>query len=347
MTNQHGQNLTNRRWVLASYPDGMPARENWTMESLAVPELEPGQILVKMRYLSVDPYMRGRIHPGKNYAGGVAPGQLMMGGGVGEVVASSHPDWQPGDFAESMYMGWQEWAVVSPGKSGPAAINKVDASIAPIESSLSWLGMPGMTAYFGLYDLGRPRPGDVVVVSAASGAVGQMVGQLAKLAGARVIAISSSAEKLNWCREIGYDEGINYRTETDLTAAIARVCPNGVDVFFDNTAGPIHDAVVQNLALHARVIMCGRISQASQFGKADIGPRFMGQLIVNRASMHGLLVFDYWHRRDEALKRLAQLGAEGKIRFKEDIAQGIDCVPEAFIRLLTAENFGKQLVALA
>lgn len=346
MNQNAGQNLINRRWVLASYPEGMPTHDNWRLESVPVPELQPGQILVKLRYLSVDPYMRGRIHPGKNYAEGVSPGELMTGGGVGEVIASGHPDWKVGDVAESMFMGWQEYAVVQPGGSGPRAVNKVDPSIAPIEASLSWLGMPGMTAYFGLFDLGKPRPGDVVVVSAASGAVGQIVGQLAKLAGCRVIAIASSEEKLNWCREIGFDEGINYRTESDLVGAVARACPNGVDIFFDNTAGPIHDAVVQNLALHARVIMCGRVSLADRFGQPDIGPRFMGQLIVNRASMHGLLVFDYWHRRNEALKRLAQLGKEGKIRFREDVARGIEAMPDAFLRLLRSENFGKQLVAL-
>lgn len=339
--------LTNRRWVLASHPDGMPTPDNWRMESVPVPALAPGQILVKLRSLSVDPYMRGRIHPGKNYAGGVVPGDLMMGGGVGEVVASLHPDWQEGDIAESMYMGWQEWAVVSPGRGGPAAINKVDPKIAPIEASLSWLGMPGMTAYFGLYDMAHPKPGDTVVVSAASGAVGQLVGQLARLSGARTVAIAGSDEKLNWCRELGYDAGINYRTETDMAGAIARTCPNGVDVFFDNTAGPIHDAVMQNLALHARVILCGRVALADRFGKPDMGPRFTGNFIVTRATMHGLLVFDFWHRREEALKRLAQLAAEGKLKFREDIAHGIESVPAAFIRLLTGENFGKQLVNVA
>jgi NADPH-dependent curcumin reductase CurA len=169
-------------------------------------------------------------------------------------------------------------------------VNKIDPKLAAIESSLSWLGMPGMTAYIGLLDVGRPRPGDTVVVSAASGAVGQLVGQIAKLAGCRAIAVAGDDNKLKWCREIGFDAAINYKKSADLTAAMKEACPAGVDVFFDNTAGPIHDAVMKNLSIGARVIICGRVALAGQFGKPDIGERFMGQLIVTRASVHGFMV---------------------------------------------------------
>jgi NADPH-dependent curcumin reductase CurA len=290
--------------------------------------------------------MRGRMSRAANYAKNVELGEVMQGGGVGEVVASKHPAWKAGDIAESMSFGWQESSLLTPGLAGPSGVNRIDAAIAPIESSLSWLGMPGLTAYFGLLDVGRPRPGDTVVVSAASGAVGQLVGQIAKLAGCRAVAIASSDEKLQWCREIGFDAGINYRKSSDLTAAMKEACPHGVDVFFDNTGGPIHDAIMKNLAFGARVVICGRVALALQFGKPDMGERFMGQLLVTRSSVHGFLVFDWWHRRDEALRRLIQWNRAGQLRCKEDVLDGIERMPEAFLRLLTGKNFGKQLVRI-
>lgn len=347
MPNASPNTPVNRRWVLQSYPDGIPTSDNWRLETGAVPEPQPGEILVRTRFLSVDPYMRGRIAPGANYTQGVGLGEVMTGGGVGEVVASRHPNWREGDIAESMTFGWQEWVILRPGQSGPAAVNRVDPGLAPIESSLSWLGMPGMTAWFGLLEVGRPKPGDTVVVSAAAGAVGQIVGQLAKRAGARAVAIAGGADKLAWCRELGYDAAIDYKAEPDMEAAIRAACPQGVDVFFDNTAGPIHDAVMANLAISARVVICGRIALANQFGKPDIGPRFLSQFIVTRPSMHGFVVFDWWHRRDEALGRLAALAGAGKLLFKEDVLEGIERVPEAFLRLFAGQNFGKQLVRMS
>jgi NADPH-dependent curcumin reductase CurA len=338
------QNLVNRRWLLARYPEGIPVPGDWVMDQQSVADPGPGQILVKAKWLSVDPYMRGRMSPASNYTKGVGLGEVMHGGGVGEVVASNHPVWKIGDIAESMSMGWQEWSVLTPDVVGPAGVNKIDPKLAPIESSLSWLGMPGITAYFGLLEVGRPRPGDTVVVSAASGAVGQLVGQIAKLAGCRAVAIAGDDSKLKWCRDIRFDAGINYKKAADLTTALKEACPAGVDVFFDNTAGPIHDAVMKNLSIGARVVICGRIALAGQFGKPDIGERFMGHLIVSRASIHGFLVFDWWHRRDEALRRLAAWRRDGKIQFKEDVLEGIERMPEAFLRLLQGKNFGKQIV---
>jgi NADPH-dependent curcumin reductase CurA len=336
----------NQRWLLAAYPEGMPSADTWKLDLQPVPEPGPGQILVKAKWLSVDPYMRGRMSRAANYAKGVELGEVMQGGGVGVVVGSKHPAWKTGDIAESMSFGWQECSLLTPGLPGASGVNRIDAAIAPIESSLSWLGMPGLTAYFGLLDVGRPRPGDTVVVSAASGAVGQLVGQIAKLAGCRAVAIAGNDDKLQWCREIGFDAGINYRKSSDLTAAVKEACPQGVDVFFDNTGGPIHDAVMKNLALAARVVICGRVALASQFGKPDIGERFMGQLLVTRASVHGFIVFDWWHRRDEALRRLVQWNRAGHLRYKEDVLDGIERMPEAFLRLLTGKNFGKQLVRI-
>jgi NADPH-dependent curcumin reductase CurA len=339
-------NKVNRRWLLASYPEGMPVLDNWILDSQPVPDPGPGQILVRSNWLSVDPYMRARMSPASNYTKGVALGDVMQGGGVGEVVASNHPSWKIGDIAESMSVGWQEWSVLTPDVAGPAGVNKINPELAPIESSLSWLGMPGITAYFGLLEVGRPKPGDTVIVSAASGAVGQLVGQLAKLAGCRAIAVAGDDNKLQWCREIGFDAAINYKRSTDLVGAVKQACPAGVDVFFDNTAGPIHDAVMKNLNIGARVVICGRVALAGQFGKPDIGERFTGQLIVSRASVHGFLVFDWWHRREEALRRLAAWRREGKIQFKEDVLEGIELMPEAFLRLLHGKNFGKQIVKI-
>jgi hypothetical protein len=286
------------------------------------------------------------MSPATNYTKGVEIGELMQGGGVGEVVASNHPKWKAGDIAESMSFGWQEWSVLTPDVSGPAGVNRIDPNLAPIESSLSWLGMPGITAYFGLLELGRPRPGDTVVVSAASGAVGQLVGQIAKLAGCRAVAIAGNDDKLKWCQELGFDVGINYKKATDLTQAVKEASCGGVDVFFDNTAGAIHDAVMKNLRTGARVVICGRVALAGQFGKPDIGERFMGQLIVTRASIHGFLAFDWWHRREEALQRLSEWQRAGKIRLKEDVLDGIERMPEAFLRLLSGKNFGKQIIRI-
>jgi NADPH-dependent curcumin reductase CurA len=299
-------------------------------------------MLVRSLYLSVDPYMRGRISPSKNYTTGVVPGQLMCGGGVGEVVRSNVPGFEPGEVVESFGFGWQDYAVL------PATgTRKVDPALAPVHSALSYLGLPGLTAYFALLDIGRPRPGDTVVVSAASGAVGQIVGQLAKLAGCRAVAVASSDKKLAWCRELGYDAGVNYRNGEDLTAAIGEVCPGGIDVFFDNTAGPIHDAVMHNLATGARIIICGTVALAERFGQPDIGPRFLRQILVARARVEGFLLFDYAHRHEEGLARLAAWSREGRLRHREDILDGLERMPEAFLRLLRSENFGKQLVRVA
>jgi NADPH-dependent curcumin reductase CurA len=284
------KNVVNRRWLLTAYPEGLPTPDNWIMDTQPVPDPGPGQILIKAKWLSVDPYMRGRMSPATNYIKGVGIGEVMQGGGVGEVVASNHPAWKVGDIAESMSVGWQEWSVLAPDITGPAGVNKIDPELAPIESSLSWLGMPGLTAYFGLIELGRPRPGDTLVVSAASGAVGQLVGQIAKLAGCRAVAIAGSDDKLKWCHEIGFDAAINYKKAADLTAAVKEACPRGVDIFFDNTAGPIHDAVMKNLNVGARVVICGRVALAGQFGKPDIGERFMGHLIVTRRLPRGILL---------------------------------------------------------
>jgi len=307
-----------------------------------VPEPDAGQILVRNRWLSVDPYMRGKLNPDA-----MKPGDLMQGGGVGEVVASRHPAWKAGDLAEAPDAGWQQYAVLTPDQPGAARVNRVSAGDgAQEQAALSWLGMPGLTAYFAMLDVARPRPGDSVVVSAAAGAVGQIAGQIARLAGARVIGIAGSAAKADWCRAIGFHDVIDYKAEPDLAAAVARACPGGVNVFFDGTGGPIHDAVMKNLALNARVAIVGRVAVANNAAGDDTGVRASSRLIASRAMVQGFVVYDWWHRRDEALKRLAAWHAAGALKFKEDVMQGLENVPHAFVRMMNGDNLGKQLVRI-
>lgn len=332
----------NKSWVLAAFPQGMPSEENWRLEENPIQEPQDGQVLAKAIYLSVDPYMRGRISPKAGYAAGVSVGEVMHGGAVAEVVDSKHTDWAPGDIFETMGFGWQEYALLD--ASGLNRIEPQDGI--PLHAYLSYLGMPGRTAYFALEEVAKIQPGETVVVSAASGAVGQMVGQIVKLKGGRAIAVASSEEKLNWCKQLGYDTGVNYRKESDLTDAIKQACPDGVDVFFDNTAGVIHDAVMRNLKQGARVIVCGTISLADKFEEPDIGERFLRQILVTRATVRGFLVFDYQHRYPEANKQLIQWAQDGLIQFKTDIVQGIESVPSAFLKLLHSQNFGKQVVEI-
>jgi len=334
----------NRRWLLDHYPDGLATESCWRLEESPIPQPGPGQILVRMRWLSMDPYMRGRISPAANYAAGVKPGEVMQGGGVGEVIASNHPDWKPGDLAEAMGMGWQDHAVLTPDLPGAARVNRVPEGV-PEQATLSWLGMPGLTAWIGLTEIGRPLPGETVVVSAASGAVGQVAGQIAKAMGARVVAIAGSDEKLAHCRALGYDAAISHRSPTladDLRAA----CPDGVHVFFDNTGGVIHDTVLAQLATHARVIICGRIAVVDKAPQEDIGLRASARLIVTRARVQGLVVFDWWHKRDAAMAHLARLWREGQLQYREDVLEGLERAPEAFVQMMQGRNFGKQLVRL-
>ncbi len=331
----------NRQWLLAAHPVGLPGPATWRLVERPVPEPGPGQVLVRGRYLSVYPYMRGRISPAANYAAGVRPGEVMTGGGVGEVVRSEHPDFRPGEIVESFTFGWQEYAVLD----GERA-RKVDPEQGPVESALSYLGLPGLTAYFALLEIGRPQPGETVVISAAAGAVGQIAGQIAKRAGARAVAIAGSDAKLAWCRELGYDALINHRTAPDLEAAVAQACPDGIDVFFDNTAGPIHDAVMAHLATRARVIVCGTVALADRFEQPDIGPRHLRRILITRARVEGFLLFDFADRYEEGRQALAAWAKAGQLRHREDVLDGIERMPEAFLRLLRGANFGKQLVRL-
>jgi NADPH-dependent curcumin reductase CurA len=330
----------NKQWRLASYPEGMPTEANWTLADGPMPEAGPDQMLVRAIYLDVAPYMRGRISPQKNYAAGVEPGDVMVGGGIGEVVESNIKEYKPGDIVVTDHgFGWQQFAALR-----PTAVRKVDRALAPLPYWLDALGLNGMTAYFALLQTGRMKAGDTVVVSAAAGSVGQVAGQIAKLGGARAIGITSSPEKTAWCRKLGYSNAIDYRAEPDLRAGVERMCPRGADVFIDNTGGPIHDAVMQNLALHARIVIVGSISLAAKFGQPDMGLRFQRQILIARATVQGFLVSDYQRDEPEARNRIGEWYRAGLLKSRFDIATGIESMPQAFLRLLTSKNTGKQLV---
>ena len=330
----------NRQWRLVRYPQGMPEVGDWALGEGAVPDPGPGQVLARSLYLDVAPYMRGRINPGKNYTAGVAVGDVMIGGAVAEVVRSNLDGFAEGDAVVTDFgFGWQDYAALD-----GADLRKVDTRLADLPCWLDVLGLNGVTAYFGLFETGSMRPGDTVVVSAAAGSVGQIVGQLAVLGGARPVALTSSAEKAAWCRELGYAAAIDYRGVDDLAAALGRECPGGVDVFFDNTGGPLHDAVMQNLATGARIVVCGTVSLADKFGNPDIGPRFLRQVLVARARIQGFLVMDHASRHAQARERLAGWVREGRLRQRFDIVEGLENTPAAFLRLLTSRNTGKQLV---
>ncbi len=329
----------NRQFVLAARPVGMPDDSTFKLIEAPIPELKDGQILVRARYLSVDPYMRGRISGMKSYAAPVEVGGLMVGGGVAEVVESKNPAYAAGDFVD-IYMGWQEYAV-SDGKN----LRKLDPSV-PISTALGVLGMPGLTAYFGLLDVCDPKPGETVVVSGAAGAVGSIVGQIAKIKGCRTVGIAGGDDKIDWIvKECGYDAAFNYKTTPDYAAKLKELCPNGIDCYFDNVGGTITDAVFTNLNVHSRISICGQISQYNNT-KLELGPRLFGALIVYRAKVQGFLVSDYMAKAPQALGEMAGWLREGKLRYREDIVEGFENMPKALIGLFHGENIGKRVVKI-
>ncbi|AZV19439.1 NADP-dependent oxidoreductase [Mesorhizobium sp. M7A.F.Ce.TU.012.03.2.1] len=332
---------TNPSWLLRSYPSAMPSVENWSLEDRPIPEAADGELLVKTLWLSVDPYMRGRISPAKNYATGFKIGDLMCGGGIGEVITSESPDFKPGDVVMSDHFGWQPCSVI------PAASAKpVTTTDAPIQSALSYLGMPGLTAYFALLRTANPKVGETVLISAASGSVGQIAGQIARIKGFDPVAVAGSDEKLEWCRELGYRTGVNHRSSPDLVADVATACPKGVDVFIDNTAGPIHDAAMLNLNTFGRVVVVGTIALADRFDQPDIGLRHLRRTLITRARIEGFLLDDHEGEYEIAIADLLSWYRQGLLQTREDVAEGIETVPHAFVRMLKGENFGKQLVKL-
>jgi len=328
----------NRQFVLASRPVGLPEESNFKLIETPVPELKDGGFLARAMYLSVDPYMRGRISQARSYAAGVEIGGLMVAGGVARVVESKNPNFAVGDIVD-VYMGWQEY-VISSGKG----IRKLNPSIAPVSTALGVLGMTGLTAYFGLLDVCNPQPGETVVVSGAAGAVGSIVGQIAKIKGCRTVGIAGGDDKCAWIStDCGYDAAFNYKTTDNYGAKLKELCPNGIDVYFDNVGGAITDAVFMQINTHARLSICGQISQYNN-AKPEMGPRLLGMLIVARAKVQGFLVSDYMPRAAEAMIEMSGWLREGKLKYREDIVEGFENLPKAFIGLFHGENTGKRIV---
>ena len=325
----------NHQVRLAARPSGLPKRSDWSFTEEAVAEPADGQVLVKVRYISLDPAMRGWMNEGKSYIRPVAIGEVMRAGAVGDVVASRNPAFKAGDHVVGSF-GVQEYA-----SSDGKGLTKVDPRLAPLPVYLDVLGMPGMTAYFGLLDIGKPKAGETVVVSGAAGAVGAVVGQIAKIQGCRVVGIAGGTDKCSYLRDkLGFDEAIDYKSE-DVKAMLKTACPDGIHVYFDNVGGEILDAALARLALHARVVICGAISQYNATEGVK-GPSNYLSLLVNRASMTGMVVFDYAARYGEAAKKMAEWMAQGRLVARQDIVPGgIDAFPETLLKLFRGENFGK------
>jgi NADPH-dependent curcumin reductase CurA len=331
---------THRRVVLVRRPPGEPAESDFRVEEAPVPEPKHGEVLVRGIYLSLDPYQRGRMRDAASYAAAVGLNEVMTGGIVGEVAASQNANFKVGDIVEDR-LGWQEYAI-----AGGPTLRKVDRSIAPISTANGVLGMPGMTAYFGLLEVGQPKPGETIVVSAASGAVGQVVGQIGKIMNCRVVGIAGGAKKCAFVKdELGFDACIDYKAEKDLDAAIRAACPNGPDVYFDNVGGEITDAVLRNINTFGRVALCGSISQYNATSPPQ-GQRLLGTFVGKRVRAQGFIVTDFADKYVPARRQMGEWVRAGRIKYREDIVDGIAQAPRAFIGMLRGENFGKMLVRL-
>ena len=332
--------MQNRQFRLAARPVGLPKDSDWERTVEPVPQPGPGEIVVKVVYLSLDPAMRGWMNEGRSYIPPVKIGAVMRALGIGTVVASASPDFGAGDLALGTF-GIQEYACIA-----AADAQKVDPRNAPLTTQLGVLGMPGMTAYFGLLDVGRPQPGDTVVVSGAAGAVGAAVGQIAKIKGCRVVGIAGGPEK---CRalvdELGFDAAIDYKSEI-VQRRLRETCPDGVNVYFDNVGGDVLDAALANLARGARVVICGAVSQYNATTAVQ-GPKNYMMLLVARARMEGFVIFDYADRFADAAREMLGWIKAGKLASREDVVEGIDTFPSTLLKLFRGENNGKLLLRVS
>jgi NADPH-dependent curcumin reductase CurA len=329
----------NRQVLLQRRPSGMPVPEDFQVVDRPLPEPAAGEVLLRGIYLSLDPYMRGRISGVRSYARPTEIGEVIEGRVVGQVARSNHPDFRAGDYAAGGY-GWQLYSAV-PGDG----LLKLDPAAAPISTSLGVLGMPGMTAYIGLSDIGQPKAGETVVVSAASGAVGAVAGQLAKHQGARVVGIAGGADKCRYVKdELGFDAAVDHRS-ADLGAALDAACPKGIDVYFENVGGAVQQAVFPRLNDFGRMVMCGMISEYND-REPRPGPN-LGAVVRKRLKIQGFIVSDQRHRQAEFRAMVAPLVKNGQLKYREDIVDGLDHAPDAFIGLLQGKNFGKLLVRLS
>jgi NADPH-dependent curcumin reductase CurA len=333
-----------RRVVLASRPHGEPQESDFRLETAPIPELGPGQVLLRTLWLSLDPYMRGRMSDAKSYAKPVGIGEVITGGTVSEVLSSNHPGFAPGDTVLGM-SGWQEHAV-----SEGAGLRKLDSKAAPVSTALGVLGMPGMTAYVGLNNIGRPQPGETVVVAAAVGPVGSLVGQIAKLKGCRAVGIAGGPDKCRYLiDELGFDAAIDHRAP-DMAERLRAACPNGVDVYFENVGGAVWDAVFPLLNDFARVPVCGLVAHynATELPPGpDRTPVLMRSILTKRLMLRGFIVWDFANEEEAFLRDVGGWLREGRIKHREDIVDGLENAPVAFMGLLNGKNFGKLLVRVA
>jgi NADPH-dependent curcumin reductase len=330
----------NHRFTLATRPVGMPKRSDWNYSETPVPDPADGEVLIKILYLSLDPAMRGWMNEGKSYVPAVKIGEVMRALALGRVVKSKNPGFAVGDYAYGV-LGAQEFAI-SDGKG----LSKVDPKLAPLPVYLGTLGMPGMTAYFGLLEVGKAKVGDTVVVSGAAGAVGMVVGQIAKIKGCRVVGIAGGQDKCQYIiKELGFDSAIDYKSE-DVRKSLRTHCPNGIDVYFDNVGGEILEAALANLARSARIVICGAISQYCSTEPVK-GPSNYLSLLVNRASMTGMVVFDYADRYAVAGREMGGWMAAGKLKSREHIVEGLETFPDTLLKLFKGENTGKLILKVA
>jgi NADPH-dependent curcumin reductase CurA len=328
----------NHQITLVAQPVGIPKETDFRMVEGPMPRAGAGEALVRTLYLSVDPYLRQRLNGRGGIARGVQPGDVVIGGVVGKVVESNDPRVAKDDIVEGM-LGWQEYAV-APAK----LLRKLDPGAAPITTALYVLGWPGLTAYFGLLDICRPQPGETVVVSGAAGAVGSIVGQIAKLKRCRAIGLVGANDKVRFItRELGFDGALNYRDTDDYAARLRELCPNGVDIYFDNIGGRVTDEVMRLLNTKARVAVCDQLAQYDP-GEPDIGPRWLGQLVIKQAKVEGFVVQQFSDRFEEALRQLSIWLRERKLKHQEDIVEGLENAPKALISMLEGQFIGKQLV---
>lgn len=333
-------NVINHQFRLAARPKGLPKRSDWNYTEEPVRDPGPGQFVVKNLYISLDPAMRGWMNEGRSYIEPVKIGDVMRAGAVGRVVASQSPNFKTGEHVFGV-MGVQEYAT-----SDGSGITKIDPSLAPLPVYLGGLGITGLTAYFGLLEIGKPVAGDTVVVSGAAGATGMIVGQIAKIKGCRAIGIAGGPDKCNYAvRELGFDACIDYKSENVLEA-LHRHCPKGINVYFDNVGGEILDAALALLARGARVVLCGAISQYNSTSEIK-GPANYLSLLVNSARMEGFIVFNFAARYGEGVRELATWRAQGKLKTREDIVEGFQTFPETLLKLFSGENFGKLMIKCA